>query len=89
MAQSEIWKDMMRKMEKELRTLFEIPTISNLIDVFDVVPKAHFPSMWKVVVRILTIIPTTVACEQSFSFFKRTVHTNMGEKPLSLFFLRG
>ena len=46
---------------------------------FGVIPKSYFPSLWKFVVRVLTIMPTTVACEQSFSSFKRTYHSNMGE----------
>ena len=83
--QSQIRNEMMKKLEKELRKLFEITTITNFIDVFVVVPKTDYPSMWKFVVRILTIIPTTVACEQSFSYFKRTLHTNMGEKTAKSF----
>ena len=84
-TQSQIRNELMRKQEKEMRKLLGIPTIINLIDVFDVVPKTEYPSLWKFVVRILTIIPTTVACEQSFSYFKRTVHTNMGEKTAKSF----
>ena len=65
--------------EKELRKLLETPTTKNLCDVFGAVSKTYFPATWKFVVRMLTIMPTTVACEQSFSFFERTFHTNMGE----------
>ena len=75
----------MGKAGKEFRRLLGIPTIINIIDVFDVVPKTHFPSLWKFVIRMLTIIPSTVACEQSFSYFKRTIHTNMGEKTAKSF----
>ena len=84
-TQSEIRNELMRQKEKDLRKQLEIPTSINLMDVFDVVPKAHFPSLWKFVIRTLTIIPTTVACEQSFSYFKRTIHTNMGEKTAKSF----
>ena len=73
--------------EKDLRSQFEIPTITNLIDVFGVIPKSYFPSLWNFVVRLLTIIPTTVACEQSFSYFKRTFHSNMAEGTAKIFLM--
>ena len=57
------------------------------MDVFGVIPKSYFPSLWKCVVRVLTIMPTTVACEQSFSYFKRTYHSNMGEGTAKLFLM--
>ena len=57
--------------EKELRKLLQTPTTSNLIDVFGVLARSYFPSLWRFVVRVLTIMPTTVACEQSFSFFQK------------------
>ena len=73
--------------EKGLRSQFEIPTTTNLIDVFGVIPKSYFPSLWKFVVRVLTLIPTTVPCEQSFSYFKRTFHSNMAEGTAKIFLM--
>ena len=70
----------LRRLEREVWNLFETEIPTNIIDVFKVVPKERFPFLWRVVVRVLTTMPTTVSCEQSFSYFKRTIHTNMGEK---------
>ena len=50
-----------------MRTL-GVPQISNLIDVFKIIPKGEFPRLWNFVIRVETIIPTTVACEQSFCY---------------------
>ena len=58
--------------EVKLKTMLQTPMTTNLIDVFGVIGRGYFPSMWRFVVRVLTIMPTTVACEQSFSYFKRT-----------------
>ena len=73
--------------EKELRRLLQTHTTSNLIDVFGVIARSYFPALWRFVVRVLTIMPTTVACEQSFSFFKRTYHHNMGEGTAKIFLM--
>ena len=73
--------------EKELRRLLQTHTTSNLIDVFGVIGRSYFPALWRFVVRVLTIMPTTVACEQSFSFFKRTYHHNMGEGTAKIFLM--
>ena len=35
--------------------------------------------------RNMAIMPTSVACEQSFSYFKRTRHINMGDKTAKFF----
>ena len=66
--------------EKNLRQLFETRVFPNLIDAFGVVERVDFPNLWRFVVRVLTIMPTTVGCEQSFSYFKRTQKINMTEE---------
>ena len=66
--------------EREMRLLLQTPRTPNLVDGFGVNGKTGFNNLWRFLVRMLTIMPTTVACEQSFSFFKRTIHTNMSEE---------
>ena len=66
--------------ERQVRDLLQTPVVPNLIEAFGVVPRWFFPILWLFVVRTLTIMPTTVACEQAFSYFKRTLHTNMSEE---------
>ena len=41
-----------------------------LQDIFCIVEKERFPLLWNETVKIKTIIPTTVSCEQSFSVMK-------------------
>ena len=82
---SEERSESMRDDEKMFRRFVEMPPTKNLTDVFHVIPRDHFPITWNFVVRVLTILPTTVACEQSFSYFKRTVHTIMGETTATSF----
>ena len=69
----------------KLRNIFEMPTTTNLIDVFSVVPKHHFGDLWRFVILVQTIMPTTVGCEQTLSYFKRTNHFNMSDKTAQLF----
>lgn len=52
------------------------PTIT-LLDVFKVIDRRNYPFLWEVVVKTLTILPTTVSCEQSFSCLKHRLHENM------------
>ena len=63
--------------EKNLRQLLQTHVVPNLIDAFGVVERGNFPNLWRFVVRVLTIMPTTVGCEQSFSYFKRTQKNNV------------
>ena len=72
--------------EKDVRSEIQAPTIPNIIDVFRVFPREGFPILWRLV-RVLTIMPTTVACEQSFSYLKRTLHSNMGEETAKFFII--
>ena len=65
--------------ERDVRNEIQAPLTPNIIDVFRVFPRNSLPVLWRFVVRVLTIMPTTVACEQSFSYFKRTLHSNMSD----------
>ena len=71
--------------EKKLREDLRIPIKPNLLDVFKIVEKTSFPRLWRFVLKSLSIMPTSVACEQSFSYFKRSRHKNMGEKTAKTF----
>ena len=66
--------------EKNVRHVLQMQKRATLIDVFHLVERDTYNNMWRFVVRLLTVIPTTVACERSFSFFKRTIHINMSEE---------
>ena len=44
---------------------------------FQVVERTKYPMLWTEVVKVKTIMPTTVSCEQSFSVTKRSFHANM------------
>ena len=48
-----------------------------LCDVFKVLERTKFPLLWKEVIKMKTIMPTTVCCEQGFSVTKRAWHVNM------------
>mgnify|MGYP004660603013 FL=1 len=63
-----------------MRRVLGFPTTTNITDALSTKQKELFPQLWRFVVRLLTIMPTTVECEQSFSYFKRTAHINMSEE---------
>ena len=71
--------------EEKIRLDLRISIEPNLLDVFQLVPKTSLQKIWRFVVRNLTIMPTSVACEQSFSYFKRTRHINMGDETAKKF----
>ena len=75
------------KRERETMELLQTPSTTNLIDAFHVIDRHDFYNIWRFVVRVLTILPTSVACEQSFSVFKRTIHTNMSEQTSKIFLM--
>ena len=66
--------------ETRVGRLQRMPLDPNIIEAFGAIPRENFPALWRSVVRLLTIMPTTVSCEQSFSYFKRTLHANMSEQ---------
>ena len=51
-----------------------------LYEVFKVIRKEKYPALWKLVLRALSFLPTTVGCEQSFSFLKRKMHQYMSKE---------
>ena len=73
--------------DKKMKELLQIQTTPNLTYAFHVVDTPDFPNLWRFLVRVHTIIPTTVACEQSFSFFKRTIHVNMSDQTSKIFWM--
>ena len=56
----------LRSRERKVRIQLSTPYCFNPMDVFQVIPKHEFPIIWRFVVKFLTIMPTTVGCEQSF-----------------------
>ena len=58
-------------------TGFDVVSKVSLHDVFMVVERGKYPLLWREVMKIHTIIPTTVSCEQSFSVMKHSFHPNM------------
>ena len=48
-----------------------------LFDVFTVVVRTRYPFLWDMVLRVLSYIPTSVSCEQSFCILKRRMPENM------------
>ena len=54
-----------------------VVTQTSLFDVFKVVKRENYPLLWREVVRIDTITPSTVSCERCFSVIKRSLHVNM------------
>ena len=75
----------MSSREMAMVNLLQIRPVPNLVDAFKAVPKDQFPLVWRFLVRTLTILPTTVACEQSFRYLKRTLHANMSETTAKFF----
>ena len=73
--------------ERKIREDLRIPIMPNLLDVFQFSQKTSFPRLWRFFMRNMTIIPTSVACEQSFSYFKRTRHTNIGDETAKIFLM--
>ena len=56
---------------------FDVMKKLSLQDVFGVVDKVKYPLLWRETMKLRTIIPTTVCCEQSFSVVKHSLHHNM------------
>ena len=67
-------------LERRMRQTLASPVDPNLVDFFNVISRSDFPRLWKFVMMVLTILPTSVGCEQSFSYYKRTAHINMSDE---------
>ena len=59
-----------------------VETQMNLDDVFRVVERSKYPLLWNEVIRINTIVPTSVSCERCFSVIKHSYHNNMKSNTL-------
>ena len=51
-----------------------------LLDVFQVIKHDNYPFLWEMTVKALTIMPTTVSCEQQFSQLRHKLHYNMAKE---------
>ena len=60
-------------------------SIITLFEVFKVVDKMKYPELCDIVLRVLSYMPTSVGCEQSFCILKRRMHENMKKENGFLF----
>ena len=56
---------------------FDVEFNRSLLDAFVLVERSRYPLAWSEMLKIKTVIPTTVSCEQSFSVWKHVQHKNM------------
>ena len=56
-----------------------------LLDVFEEIGRDDYPELWNVVLQLLSLMPTSVGCEQSFSVLKHKLHTNMKKETAIIF----
>ena len=59
-----------------------------LLDVFKVINHNRYPYLWDVTLTALTILPTTVSCEQQFSRLRHKLHENMAKETSFAFLSR-
>ena len=52
---------------------------------FRVVDQTKYLFLWGTVLRVLSYMPTSVSCEQSFSILKRRMHQNMKKETAFMF----
>ena len=62
---------------RENEIVGEPNTTITLLDVFTIINPNNFPFLWNVVLKMLTVMPTSVSCEQSFSRLRNKMHENM------------
>ena len=79
---------------------FEMKDVITMIDVFVIIQRDKYPVLWKTTLKTVSLLPTSVECEQSFSGLKHKMHQNMaketaynlfyqaGEKPRTVSFLK-
>ena len=56
-----------------------------LLDVFEKVERADYPDVWSEVLKLLSIMPTSVGCERTFSILKHKLHPNMKKENAIVF----
>ena len=56
-----------------------------LLDVFEEIRRCDYPELWNIVLQLLSLMPTSVGCEQSFSVLKHKLHTNMKKEAAIIF----
>ena len=62
-------------------------SIITLLDVFQILPRNRYPFLWHVTIRVLSFMPTSASCEQSFSCLRRRLHENMAKTTVFNFLL--
>ena len=66
--------------EQDVRIVLGTPPTPSIIDSFRDLPREGFPLLRRLVIRLLTIMPTTFACEQSFSYLKKDSSQQHGRR---------
>ena len=61
---------------------FEAETESSFQAILPFVERRNYPNVWKEIVKMKTVIPATVCCEQSFTILKHALHRNMATKTI-------
>ena len=56
---------------------FKVTRTPSFQDAFLFIERGKYPLLWKEMVKLRTVMPTTVCCEQSFSVVKHALHCNM------------
>ena len=60
--------------------------ILTLGDVFQIVERDKYPHLWSLTRRVMSVIPTSTSCEQSFSCLKHRLHENVKKTTAFNFF---
>ena len=66
---------------------FETKHVITIIDVFVIIQREKYPLLWKTTLKTLSLLPTSVECEQSFSGLKHKMHQNMAKETAFNLFL--
>ena len=69
-------KSKQRTNDVSVKLGFEIETTQTLNDAFNFIHRGKYQGLWRETLKLRTIMPTTVSCEQSFSVLKHTLHVN-------------
>ena len=75
-----------KNISQQKGTVLERNELLTLMDVFMIIQRDKYPLLWKTASKVLSIMPTSVECEQSFSCLKNKMHLNMTkENAINLF----
>ena len=64
-------------------------SIITLQDVFKIVEREKYPLRWKKMIDVISLMPTSASCEQSFSCLKHRLHENKNKRTAFNFVICG